>query len=159
MFSDCVTRFSDVCVEFKLCKLVKVSKKSSDSVRLNQSKLSEIPDRSRYKYNNTNTQHLQPCSLKLFRIYPVASVVVCLAEVNLSCFDQVLLLVGTSLPPISQYSRFSRDASLYCEKCISSNSPNANSFLSPCGPTFFWGKGNSQETISKITFHCPLGSS
>ena len=90
--------------------------------------MSEIPDRSRYKYNNTNTQHLQPCSLKLFRIYPVAAVVVCLAEVN----DQVLLLVSEEhrySPPSDFYSRFSRDASLYCEKCISSNSPNANSFL------------------------------
>ena len=60
--------------------------------------------------------------------------VVCLAEVNLSCFDQVLLLFSEEhqlhhLPSSDFYSRFSRDAS-YCEDRIStSNSPNANSFL------------------------------
>ena len=72
-------------------------------------------------------------------------VVVYLAEVHLSCFDQVLLLFSEEhrlhhLPSLRFLlsisvccsvcfcSRFSRDAS-YCKYCNSSNSPNADSFL------------------------------
>ena len=58
--------------------------------------------------------------------------VVCLAEVNLSCFDQVLLLFSEEhrlhhLPSL-RFLLSLRDAS-YCECRIPSSFPNANSFL------------------------------
>ena len=103
MFSDCVTPFSDVCVEFKLCKRVKVSKKSSDFVRFNQGKpylrlCLKSPRTSRV--TNITTQTLNTCSRVLSNslesiqsLLSCLVAVVCLAEVNLFCFDRVLLVL------------------------------------------------------------------
>ena len=100
MFSDWVTRFSDICIEFfkKLCKLVKVSKKSSDFVHFNQNtpypRLCLKSPNSRVTNITLNTcscivsNSLESIQLLLSCLV----VVVCLAEVNLSCFDQVLLI-------------------------------------------------------------------
>ena len=102
MFSDWVTRFSDICIEFlkKLCKLVKVSKKSSDFVHFNQSTpyLTTLRLWLKSPTGRVTNITLNTCSCILSNslesiqlLLSCFVVVVCLAEVNLPCFDQVLL--------------------------------------------------------------------
>ena len=142
LFSDCVTRFSDVCVEFKLCKLVKVSKKSSDFIRFNQNKpyprlclksptgrVANITSGKHSTLAAVFSQTLSNLSSRCCRVLWQQFVQrrsIC--PVFIKCCYSSQKSIGTPLPRISTLASVAMRVTAK-KVLISSNSPNANSFL------------------------------